>query len=94
MNIKPVIITSRGACVFVDKDGRMEVVVDQNQSRDRINMLLVELKNEIGTGVTNFMLGAPRITKLFLKKRKPMMLSCYVFLALHRLMNCSIVKNQ
>jgi len=52
MNIKPVIITSRGACVFVDKDGRMEVVVDQNQSRDRINMLLVELKNEIGTGVT------------------------------------------
>jgi len=52
MNIKPVIISSRGAGVFVDQDGRMEVVVDQNQSRDRINMLLEELKKEIGKGVT------------------------------------------
>jgi L-fucose isomerase-like protein len=52
MNIKPVIISSRGAGVFVDQDGRMEVVVDQNQSRDRINMLLEELKKEIGKGLT------------------------------------------
>jgi L-fucose isomerase-like protein len=51
MNIKPVIITSRGACVFVDDAGRMEISGDQNKSRDRINKLLVELKNEIGTGV-------------------------------------------
>jgi hypothetical protein len=48
MHIKPVIISSRGAGVFVDQDGRIEVVVDQNQSRDRINMLLEELKKEIG----------------------------------------------
>lgn len=52
MNIKPVIISSRGACVFVDQEGRMEVVADQDQSRVRINRLLVELKNEIGKGVT------------------------------------------
>lgn len=52
MHIKPVIISSRGTGVFVDQDGRMEVVVDQNQSRDRINMLLEELKKEIGKGVT------------------------------------------
>ena len=51
MNIKPVVITSRGACVFVDDAGRMGIAGDQNQSRDRINKLLVELKNEIGTGV-------------------------------------------
>ena len=29
MNIKPVIISSRGAGVFVDHDGRMEVVADK-----------------------------------------------------------------
>jgi L-fucose isomerase-like protein len=52
MHIKPVIISSRGAGVFVDQDGRIEVVVDQNRSRDRINMLLEELKKEIGKGVT------------------------------------------
>jgi L-fucose isomerase-like protein len=52
MHIKPVIISSRGAGVFVDQDGRIEVVVDQNQIRDRINMLLEELRKEIGKGVT------------------------------------------
>jgi L-fucose isomerase-like protein len=52
MHIKPVIISSRGAGVFVDQDGRIEVIEDQNQSRDRINMLLEELRKEIGKGVT------------------------------------------
>ena len=52
MNIKPVIISSRGAGVFVDEHGRMEIVMDQNQSRDRINTLLVGLKDEVGPGVT------------------------------------------
>ena len=52
MNIKPVIILSRGSGVFVDHDGRMEVVADKNQSRDRINTLLEELKAEMGAGTT------------------------------------------
>ena len=45
MNIKPVIISSRGAGVFVDHDGRMELVLDQNQNRNRIATLLEELKS-------------------------------------------------
>jgi len=52
MNIKPVIILSRGAGVFVDYNGRMELVLDKNQSRDRINTLLEELKKEMGEETT------------------------------------------
>jgi hypothetical protein len=52
MNIKPVIVLSRGAGVFVDQDGRMEVVIDQSQSRDRISTLLKELKKEMGDDAT------------------------------------------
>ncbi|UCE50887.1 MAG: hypothetical protein JSV31_16620 [Desulfobacterales bacterium] len=52
MNIKPVIILSRGAGVFVDHNGRMELVLDKNQSRDRISTLLEELKKEIGAETT------------------------------------------
>jgi L-fucose isomerase-like protein len=52
MNIKPVIISSRGAGVFVDQDGRMELVADQNKNRDRIDILLKNFKKEMGKGMT------------------------------------------
>ena len=52
MNIKPVIILSRGAGVFVDPDGRMEMVRDGDTNRNRINALLEELKAEVGDQVT------------------------------------------
>ncbi len=52
MNIKPVIILSRGAGVFVDPNGRMELVLDQKQSRDRIAELLSELSREMGADAT------------------------------------------
>lgn len=52
MNIKPVIVLSRGAGVFVDQDGRMEVIIDQSQSRDRISALLKKLKKGMGDDAT------------------------------------------
>ena len=52
MNIKPVIILSRGAGVFVDQNGRMEMVRDGDTNRDRINGLLEELRSEAGEQVT------------------------------------------
>ena len=52
MNIKPVIILSRGAGVFVDPDGRMELILDQKQSRARIKELLTDLKREMGVDAT------------------------------------------
>ncbi len=52
LKIKPVIISSRGAGVFVDQDGRMELVADKNENRNRIDLLLKDLKNETGKGTT------------------------------------------
>jgi L-fucose isomerase-like protein len=52
MNIKPIVISSRGAGVFVEKDGRMELVPDKNRSRARIKTLLEELKAEMGERAT------------------------------------------
>jgi len=52
MNIKPLIISSRGAGVFVDPDGRMEVLANKHQTQDRIQALLKELKTEMGDGTT------------------------------------------
>jgi L-fucose isomerase-like protein len=52
MNIKPVIILSRGTGVFVDHNGRIEHVLDKNQSRERINTLLEDLKEKVGKEAT------------------------------------------
>lgn len=52
MNIKPVIILSRGSGVFVDQEGRMQLVVDKQHSRDRISELLNELNREMGEAAT------------------------------------------
>lgn len=52
MKIKPVIILSRGAGVFVDPDGRIEMVRDKGMNRNRISALLEELKAEVGDQVT------------------------------------------
>ena len=52
MNIKPVIIMSRGAGVFVDQRGGLEMVVDGEANRNRIDALLSELKEEVGDQVT------------------------------------------
>lgn len=48
MDVKPVVVLSRGAGVFVEPDGRMNMVVDAEASRGRIHALLEELKAEIG----------------------------------------------
>ena len=52
MNIKPVIISSRGAGVFVDQDGRMELVTDRDRNRNLIDTLLKDVKKEMGKGAT------------------------------------------
>lgn len=46
MNVKPVVILSRGAGVFVDGDGRMNMVADAEATRGRVRTLLEELKSE------------------------------------------------
>jgi hypothetical protein len=50
MDIKPVVILSRGAGVFVEADGRMNMVVDTGATHSRIQVLLKELETEIGEG--------------------------------------------
>ncbi len=52
MNVKPVFILSRGAGVFVDETGRMEMVLDSLANQDRLKALLEELESEIGNQVT------------------------------------------
>lgn len=52
MNVKPVFILSRGAGVFVEPNGRLEMVKDRDTTRNRINALLDELKTELGAHVT------------------------------------------
>jgi L-fucose isomerase-like protein len=62
MNIKPVFILSRGAGVFVDQNGGLEMVVDGDANRNRIDALLSELRAEIGDQVTildELMVGDP-----------------------------------
>jgi L-fucose isomerase-like protein len=52
MNIKPVVLLSRGSGVFVNQDGRMELVTDKKQNQDRISELISELKKEMGKDAT------------------------------------------
>jgi len=52
MNIKPVFILSRGAGVFVDQKGGLEMVVDGDANRNRIDALLSELHAEVGDQAT------------------------------------------
>jgi L-fucose isomerase-like protein len=52
MNVKPIFILSRGAGVFVDGTGRMEMVWDQDANRNRLNTLLEELESEVGNQAT------------------------------------------
>ena len=52
ISVKPVFILSRGAGVFTNQDGRMEVVLDGDANRNRINELLQELGSEAGDRVT------------------------------------------
>jgi len=62
MNIKPVFILSRGAGVFIDQKGGLEMVVDGDANRNRIDVLLSELKAEVGDQVTildEIMVGDP-----------------------------------
>ena len=47
LNIKPVVILSRGSGVFIDGDGRMEMVPDGAETKVRFNTLLQELKSEL-----------------------------------------------
>ncbi|MBW1787100.1 MAG: hypothetical protein JRK53_10870 [Deltaproteobacteria bacterium] len=48
LNIKPVIVLSRGAGVFVNESGRMEMVLDNEDTGARIRSLLEEMKAETG----------------------------------------------
>ena len=48
MHIKPVFILSRGAGVFVDNKGGLEMIMDGDATRNRIHALLSELKAEVG----------------------------------------------
>jgi L-fucose isomerase-like protein len=62
MNIKPVFILSRGAGVFVDQKGGLQMVVDGDANRNRIDALLTELRAEVGDHVTildELMVGDP-----------------------------------
>ena len=52
MNIKPVFILSRGAGVFVDQKGGLEMILDGEANRNRIDALLSELTSEVGDQVT------------------------------------------
>jgi len=52
INVKPVFILSRGAGVFFEPDGHMEIVTDGDNNRNRINELLNEIKAEMGDWVT------------------------------------------
>ena len=62
MNIKPVFILSRGAGVFVDQKGGLEMIVDGDVNQSRITALLDELKTEVGDQVSildEVMVGDP-----------------------------------
>ena len=49
VSIKPVIVLSRGAGVFVNESGRMEMILDNEDSGARIQSMLREMKGEIGS---------------------------------------------
>ena len=51
LNVKPVFILSRGAGVFVDHNGRIEMVKEQAANRDRIDALLGDLRSELDNHV-------------------------------------------
>ena len=51
LNVKPVFILSRGTGVYVDRDGRIEIVQGEAPIRERINTLVKELESELGNPV-------------------------------------------
>jgi len=48
LNVKPVFILSREAGVFIDPDGRMEVLRNGERTRDRIAEMLAEMRGALG----------------------------------------------
>lgn len=52
MKIKPVFILSRGGGVFLDQEGRIEFIKDNDTTQRRVSSSLEELKRGIGTGFT------------------------------------------